>query len=493
MTAAGAIEPDNTLDHVKSGRTVAAVRGAFWSVISSFAPAAFGILVFMATSRVLGPAEFGLVAFAASVATLGTAIAPAGFGEALIQRVGIERRHLDTVFWLCVGAGIVIYAALCIAAAPVAAQLGEPVLAALIPFIGARVIFEMAAAVPNALLVRSMSFKKLAMRTAVASLVAAVGCLTLLWLGFGLWALAFSQLATAAVSCIGAMVTARWWPHLSFSPKALKELGSFGLFASGNRLITLISVDQILIGALLGPAGLGIYSFARRIYQILSDLITGALSNVSYSLLSSMQKEREKLREAYGFATFVSSVVSFPVFVGLALIAQDFIPLAFGGNWTGAVIAVQAFCALGLLASIGVLQSSLVKSQGQANLWFYYLVAKQVGTILYVLLFHSWGVDALTIAVVIQNYLMWLPAAYMVASILGVSLFAYLWSFAVPTFATLVMAGAGLAAQHALADTDPVLRLAATIGLCAVVYTLVLAVLARRRLMQMKSAVLKRR
>lgn len=493
MTTAGAIQAGHSLDHVKTGRTVAAVRGTLWSVVNSFAPAAFGIVVFMATSRVLVPAEFGLVAFAASIATLGTAIAPAGFGEALVQRVGLDRRHLDAVFWLCVGSALVIYAVLCVAAGPVAAHLGEPVLAALIPFIGARVVFDMASAVPNALLIRSMSFKKLAMRTTVAALVAAGGCLTLLWLGFGLWALAFSQLATAAVACIGAMVSARWWPRFSISASALKDLSAFGLFASGNRFITMLSVDQILIGVLLGPAGLGIYSFARRIYQILSDLITGALSSVSYSLLSSMQSEREKLREAYGFATFVSSAVSFPVFVGLALIAHDFIPMAFGQNWTGAVVAVQAFCALGLLASIGVLQSSLVKSQGQADLWFYYLIAKQAGTLLYVLLYYSWGVDALITAIVIQNYVMWLPTAHMVARILKVSLASYLASFALPILATLAMSGAGLATQNYLADADALVRLPATIGICAVVYVLVLLVLARKRLLQVNAVIFKRR
>jgi teichuronic acid exporter len=483
---------DRSLDHIRSGRSGAAVRGVVWSVVSSFAPAAFGILVFMATSRVLGPAEFGIVAFAGSIATLGTAIAPAGFGEALIQRQSIDRRHLDAVFWLCMIVGLVIYAALAISADPVSRQLNEPQLLALIPFLGARVIFDMAATVPNALLVRSMSFKQMAIRTTLASLAAAVVCLALLWLGYGLWALAFSQLASSMVACIGSLVGARWRPGLNFSGRALRELAGFGLFASGNRIITMLSVDQILIGALLGPAGLGIYGFARRIFQILSDLIAGALGSVSYSLLSSLQNEPKKLKDAYLFATFASSVVSFPIFAGLAITAEDFIPLAFGSHWIEAVPAVQAFCGLGLITSIGVLQASLVKSQGQANLWFYYIIAKQAVTLLYVVLFHSWGVTALTTAIVIQNYVMWLPAVHMVIRILRISPLTYLATFAKPMLATLAMLGAVYFVRLELASAEPWLRLAASVGAGALVYALFLVLFARRRIFQIRDVALKR-
>jgi O-antigen/teichoic acid export membrane protein len=97
------------LDHLKSGRASAAIKGTMWSLVSSLAPALLGFLVFLATSRVLTPAEFGIVAFAASIATVGLAVAPAGFREALIQRTDIETKHLDTVFWLCVGAAVAIF------------------------------------------------------------------------------------------------------------------------------------------------------------------------------------------------------------------------------------------------------------------------------------------------------------------------------------------------------------------------------------------------
>jgi O-antigen/teichoic acid export membrane protein len=492
MTSVGQIAAGPNLDHVKTGRAGAAMRGALWSVVSSFAPAAFGMLVFMASSRVLSPAEFGIVSFAASIATFGMAVAPAGFRDALIQREAITARHLDTVFWLCVTSSVLIFGIIVAASGFIAERMNEPELKLLIPFIGLRVVFDMAAAVPNGMLVRAMSFKRIATRTAIASLIAALSCLALLWLGFGLWALAVSQLATSVVACAGALIAARWRPGLTFDWQALKDLRRFGLFASGNHFITTISIDQIMIGVLLGPAGLGIYGFGRRIFQIITDLIAGALNLVSYSLLSSMQQERDKLREAYLFGTFASSIIAFPVFAGLALVANDLIPLAFGPQWIEAVPVVQALCALGLLTAIGVLQSSLVKSQGQADLWFYYITGKQLVTILYVYLFSGWGVSALTNALVLQNFLMWLPTVHMVVRLLGISALTYLASFSLPIFATAVMVGVGLLVQHQLGAAEPLVRLAATIGACALIYSAVVLLLGRRRLVEI-GATLKRR
>lgn len=480
------------LDHLKSGRASAAIKGTLWSLVSSLAPAVLGLVVFLFTSRVLGPAEFGLVAFATSIATIGLAIAPAGFREALIQRQSIAPGHLDTVFWLCLGASALVFGALCAAAPFVAEVADQPLLLALIPFLSLRVIFDMAAAVPNALLVRTMSFRMLALRTTVASLVAALICVALLWLGFGLWALAASQVAVSVTTCVGALIAARWLPGFRFDWRALGELKAFGLFSTGNHFITTLSLDQLLIGALLGPAGLGLYGFARRIFQILTDLLSGALNLVSYSLLSSMQREPEKLREAYLLGTFASSVVAFPVFSGLALIAGDLIPIAFGAHWAEAVPVVQAFCVLGVLTAVGILQASLIRSQGQADIWFYYMLSKQAVTVLYVFLFAGWGLLALTTALVILNILMWLPTLHMVVRLLRISLFAYLASFALPVFATMTMGGAGYFVQQYFADTGPVLRLGATIGAAALSYSVMIFLFGRERVAKLVGFVRRR-
>ena len=113
--------------------------------------------------------------------------------------------------------------------------------------------------------------------------------------------------------------------------------------------------------------------------------------------------------------------------------------------------------------------------------------------VLYVFLFSGWGVSALTNALVIQNFIMWLPTVHMVVRLLRISPWAYLSSFALPIFASLVMLGEGILVQHALADSGPLIRLGATIGACGLVYGTVVLLLGRSKMMAILATLKRRR
>lgn len=477
---------------LRSGRTRAAVHGVFWSALSGFAPAAVAAGVFTVTSRFLTPAEFGLVALAASVALLASAVAPAGFGQALIQRDDLGRRHLDSVFWLCVLVALAIYIVLVLAAPLLAHFMGEPGLAMLLPVIGLRVLFDLAVVVPNALLSRAMAFSKMTVRTLIASLVSAAVCLVLLVLGYGLWALALSQLASSVAICIGTLLSVNWRPGLRFELRALRELAHYGMFASGHRILGMIRLDQILVGVFLGTTALGIFSFARRIFQLLNDFIAGALNAVSYSLLASLQSEHEKLKEAFLFATFASAALSFPVFVGLAIVAGDLIPVLFGAHWVDAIPALRSFCVIGLLSCIGILQASLINSQGNANWWFYYMAAKQATTVLVIVVFYRFGVSLLVFALAVHTFLMWPIAVWMVLKILKIGPWTYLRPFLSPAFASLAMLVGVLALRQYMIEDSASLRLISEVLFGAMVYCIVLGALDSRRIFRIRDVVLKR-
>jgi len=487
-------EPDEAdYGHLRSGRKQAAVRGVFWSALSGVVPAAVSAGVFTITSRYLTSAEFGLVALAASIALLASAAAPAGFGMALIQRETVSRAHLDSVFWLCMGVAVAIFGVLVLTAPWLAWLLQEPGLAVFVPVLATRVVFDLATVVPNALLTRAMSFDKMAWRTTFASLLSAALCLVLLLMGYGIWALALSQVASSFAVCVGSILAVNWLPSWRFEWKALRELVHYGMFASGHRILRLINVEQIMIGAFLGAAPLGIFSFARRIFQILNDLIAGALNAVSYTVMASLQSEQEKLKEAFLFSTFASSAVSFPVFVGMGAIAGDLVPLAFGEHWLEAVPAIQGFCFIGLMSCIGILQASLITSQGHAGWWFYYLLSKQVVTALIILGLYRFGITAIVLAMAVQNLVMWPASVAMVLKILKIGLGGYMRPFLAPAVASAVMLAGVMAIQRFGPEHSPYLYLLAQIAGGALTYCVVLFALDSARILKMRDLVMKRR
>jgi O-antigen/teichoic acid export membrane protein len=213
---------------------------------------------------------------------------------------------------------------------------------------------------------------------------------------------------------------------------------------------------------------------------------------VSFSLLASLQHDEARRRDAFLFATFLSALLSFPAFAGLAAVAGDLVPLLFGAHWTEAVFALQAFSAIGILASVGVLQASLITSHGNADLWFVYLLIKQVVTVIYVLLFNSLGINALMLSLVAINYAMWVPTLFIVARILGLPTLRYVGSLAVPALATGFMVVTVEAIRVVGMGWAVELRLAAAIIAGAAIYAGVVLALARNQLARIRDVVKRR-
>lgn len=480
----------NDFGHKTEGRARAAMSGILWAGLTSLTPTVASALVFLVTSRVLMPADFGLVAFIAALVAMIALFSPTGFGEAVVQYADIGDRHLNTVFWLCAGAGAVLYALVLLATPMLVWFYDNPQISALMPVLGLRVILDQLALVPKSLLSRGMAFRKLAIRSLWASTVAAAVCLMVLWAGYGLWALVASQLVVSLVNCIVTWASVSWRPRWTFDRTALRDLSRFGLYSSGSQFVTALNVEQLMVGALLGPAALGLIGFARRLFQMLTEVMTGALGAVSYPLLASLQKEPEKLREAYLTTTFLSSILAFPCFIGLALVADEFVPILFGEQWLGAVTALRAFCMIGILTCIGVLQFSLVRSRGRADWWMWYQIVQQVLTAGVILGTWQWGVSAVAVGIAIKTWLVWPVTTFFAARLIDLRVSTYLRQFLAPALAALVMAGVVFAIRQGM--TPGGLSLICQILGGAVGYAICIVILARRRLGQLR-ALLRRR
>lgn len=466
----GITQGDSRYAHIMTKRSSAALRGTLWSAINSIVPTLLNSLVFIVSSRYLMPVDFGIVALAVSAVSLATALAPAALGEALIQQLNIRRSHLDTVFWICMVSALLIYTLLIGFSPVIAEKLNQPAILQFLPILGLKLLFDLLAVVPNALIARSMSFHLVALRSIIATLLSSVVCIGMLVSGYGIWALVISMLTVSMTSCITTFLGAKWFPGFDVGRKELRDLYHYALFASGNRFLQLMNLDQLVIGSLIGPAPLGIFNFARRLFQILNDVIAGALTSVSHTLLSSLQNEKDKMREAFLMATYGSSIVSFPAFVGLAAVVGDAVPLVFGAQWSDAIWPTRWFCVIGLMSCLGIIQSALISSQGKNNWWFYYQLFRQTLTIATIIILYDKGINFIVMAMALQIIVLWPITLVMVSKIIDLKIGTYFRQFLEPFSASALMFTAVMSVIYFTKEYSPTIRLAAEIGVGAIVY-----------------------
>jgi PST family polysaccharide transporter len=438
-----------------------AARGLTWSGIERWGNELLGLGVFIVLSRQLEPAAFGLVALATVVTDFARRFVDQGFSEAVVQRGKLDREHLDTAFWTSVATGSV-FTALCAGFADLIARaLGESQLAPVLRWLSLGFVIRGLWSTQQALLVRSLRFEQLAMRTLVAELGAGVVAVSLALAGFGVWSLVCQALASGVFGVVTLWSVSGWRPGFSFRWSHFRDLSLFGANIMGFKLLNLLSqrIDALLIGSFLGTVALGYYSVAGRIFHSINKILTGVMNSVAFPVFSRLQGEPERMRGAFYEATQLTSLITLPAFLGLAAIAPDVIPFAFGAQWGPSVPVMVVFAGAGILQSLTAFNGSVLKAVGKPS-WRLGLAALEAATTaLAMLLVVRQGITAVALAGAAVSLALQPVGFWALRRSLGIETRRYAAQFAGPLFAGLVCAAVALGVRVAAEPLPIALRI----------------------------------
>ena len=84
------------------------INGITWSIVSRIGRLALTFVIGVILARLLSPREFGLVAMITVITSFAAIFAELGFSAALVQKPEVDQEHLSSVFWLNLGAGLVL-------------------------------------------------------------------------------------------------------------------------------------------------------------------------------------------------------------------------------------------------------------------------------------------------------------------------------------------------------------------------------------------------
>jgi PST family polysaccharide transporter len=136
----------------------------------------------------------------------------------------------------------------------------------------------------------------------------------------------------------------------------------------------------------------------------------------------------------------VMASIASPIYLGLAAVAGLLVPLVFGDAWIGSVPIIQLMMLLGLRSSMTIVQMSVVRGMGRAD---WHLWAAALGFALTLVLVNAalgYGLLAVTAAIVVRSFVMWVPYAWFVRQLTGLTPGQQSRAVAGPGFAAVVMA-----------------------------------------------------
>lgn len=357
-----------------------AVRGAKWSFIDNIANVGVAFLVGLVLARLLTPAEYGIMAMIAIFIAISTSIVDSGFSNALIRKVRIERIDYNTVFFFNLVVSIALYAILYAAAPAISDFFKEPVLTDVLRVLGWVLVINAFGIIPRTILVRNIDFKTQTKVSVISSVVSGVVGISMAIAGWGVWSLMWQQLSRQFLNSLFLWLFCKWIPVWEFSVKSFKEMFNFGykLLLSGLLDTVYKNIYYVVIGRFYNSAQLGQYTRAEQFNTIFSSNLTSVVQRVSYPVLSSIQEEPERLREAYRRVIKLTMLVAFACMLGLAAVAKPLIIILIGEKWMPAVAFLQIICFSGMLYPLHAINLNILQVKGRSDLFLKLEIIKKI-------------------------------------------------------------------------------------------------------------------
>jgi PST family polysaccharide transporter len=333
---------------VSLSKTVA--KSLVWTSLESFALSGLSLISLFVFARLLTPRDFGVTAVALAIVQLLNTPVELLFHDALIQRQDLRPAHVNSAFTVSVLLGAALCAICWLVSPLVEASVHEPGLSSVLRYMSLSLPAMGFASVVMAMQRRNMHFRSLALRSLIGRAGSAVIALALAFMGAGLWSLVVQQVLLVGLGTLmlWVLATADERPRFQLEWSAVRDLLGFGVASTAMQLAAMLMprVFMVMVGGFLGSENAGRLSIAFRGLDMLRDLLTGAVSQIAMPVFSRLSSDRAAVSQAYNRGTELTTLVTFPIFVGLAVCAPEVVSLAFGPQWE---LAVPYFAVVALL------------------------------------------------------------------------------------------------------------------------------------------------
>lgn len=386
-------------------------HGLSWGAAANLIRQLLNFVIGVILARVLIPDEFGLLGMVLVFAGLANLFVGQGMGAVIIQKQNLEKRHLDSLFWLNLVLGFFCCILFTVASPWIADFYNEPVLRPLVKLFSLTFILNALNVVPNALLNKHIESRKLAVAETGAIFFSGIAGISLALGGWGVWSLVWQAILLALLTTVFTWLVTPWRPRIYFDPVAIKDTAGYTLHLLGCNFINYLerNFDNLLIGRFISAYALGLYTRAYQLMLLPLSQVSWVAARVFFPVLSAMQQDQDRTRRIYLQATRGVALITFPLMIGLLMVSRPFVLCLYGEKWSGMILLLQILCLVGMMQSIATTFGWIYNSQGRTDLQLKLGVLSAIVTLTAFIIGLRWGVVGVAIAYVVEETLLFYP------------------------------------------------------------------------------------
>ncbi|MGL4570195.1 MAG: lipopolysaccharide biosynthesis protein [Clostridium sp.] len=401
------------------------LSGLFWSFSEIILNQGIQFIIQIFLARLLLPEEFGLIGMITIFIAVSNSLIDSGFTNALIREENTTQEDYSTVFYFNLITSVLLYCILFVFSPSISIFFNQPELSKVLRVLAITLIINSFGIIQRTILVKKINFKAQMNINIFSSIVSGIAAIFLAYKGFGIWSLVYRTIIMQLIQAILLSIVNRWKPSLVFSIKSFKKLFGFGwkLLVSGLIDTTYNNLYYLVIGKFYSASDLGYYTNAQKLRDVAATSISTAVQKVTYPVLSIIQKEEEKLRSVYRKIICSAVYITFPVMIGLAIIARPLILLLFGENWSNSIEYFQILCFAGMLYPLHAINLNILQVKGRSDLFLKLEIIKKVisVTLIFVAIFVNSGIIGLIWVMVINSVIAFFVNSYYSKDIINYS------------------------------------------------------------------------
>lgn len=492
MAQSKAVDAETKVSSTSPGSTIESldrtlVRGIAWTGAVKWLSQLLSWVSTIVVARLLNPEDYGIVAMAGVFVGFIGLLNEFGLGAAVVALRHLTEEQIAGMHSLASLFGVAGFLLTCLVAIPAGRIYDASDVPLVIVVMGVGFAFLAVRSVPSALLEKALRFKFLALLEGGQAIVAAFVTVGLAWWEAGYWALVVGGVAghVAATAVILSLHPVRYG---KFSLHSLHESLRFSFHVLVGRISWYVAsnADVFIAGRILGQGIVGAYTFACTLANLPLDKITALLSRVMPAFYSSVQTDPTVLRRYLLLLTEGLALLTFPIGVGMALVAHTFVPLVLGEKWIGAIVPLQVLSCWAAVRSLFGLISPILFVTGGSRLS---MLSGLFCMVVYPMGFwvgSGWGVVGIALAWVAVQPVSWVAPYRHALAVLKLPFYEYLSVLRPAATSTVIMAGGVYLIRQVLPETSSqLLQLLCEAGAGVVAYTIMIGMFHRARLSQL--------